>query len=490
MKTTMQKYEIINLKLRGWSNTKIKNTLGISRDTVRKYWNEYQASLSSLLEKDSNIDTTEVIEKIVSNPTYDVSNRKPRKYNQEMDDLLEEILKDEEEKNKKLGPHHKQALTQTQIYELIKDAGYDIGKTTIQTKINEKRNKHEEAYIKQTYPYGQRFEYDFGEVKLLINGEFTKGYLAVMTSPASHFRWAYLYHNSKMDVFLDSQTRFFEMVKGCYEEGVYDNMRNVVTKFIGRNEKQLNEELIKLATYYGFKINVCNCFSGNEKGTVESAVKWIRNKVFAVKYEFESFEAAEQYLEEELKKINKDSSIEEEMKHLTPYRPKYETANISVNNVDKYSFIQIDNNFYSVPEQLVNKNVVVKTYPNIIKVFYKGENVATHQRIAGKNKTCIDIKHYLHTFLMKPGALRNSEALNSVPRLKDIFDTYYKDNPKTFISILDNNKHLSLEQTIEILEKGNNPKFDQESHIEEQVQKQLESINKLFLGGDNNKYVS
>ena len=78
--------------------------------------------------------------------------------------------------------------------------------------------------------------------------------------------------------------------------------------------KELNPELIKLSLYYDYQINVTNCFSGNEKGSVESAVKWIRNKVFASKYEFESFEEAENYLQNRLIEINKNSDIEEEKK--------------------------------------------------------------------------------------------------------------------------------------------------------------------------------
>ncbi len=32
------------------------------------------------------------------------------------------------------------------------------------------------------------------------------------------------------------------MVGGVYKEVVYDNMRNVVSRFIGRNERELNED--------------------------------------------------------------------------------------------------------------------------------------------------------------------------------------------------------------------------------------------------------
>jgi len=38
---------------------------------------------------------------------------------------------------------------------------------------------------------------------------------------------------------MDSHVRFFSMMGGVYKEVVYDNMKNVVSKFIGRNEKEL-----------------------------------------------------------------------------------------------------------------------------------------------------------------------------------------------------------------------------------------------------------
>ena len=292
-----------------------------------------------------------------------------------------------------------------------------------------------------------------------------------------------------MNVFIDSQVKFFEMVGGSYKEGVYDNMRNVVTKFIGRNEKQLNEQLIKLALYYGFTINVTNCFSGNEKGSVESAVKWIRNKVFAVKYEFDSFTAASEYLQTKLVDINANSLIEEESKHLGPYRPKYESAVITSSDVDKYSFIQIETNFYSVPDYLVGKKVLTKIYPNNIDVYFKGDLVASHTRSIEKKKMCVDIKHYLSTLYKKPGALRNSQALKAEPELKDIFDTYYKDNPKLFIDVLKNNINLPIEDLINVLKPCKGFKNKESNFVENEITKQLRAITNLFIGGVNDDII-
>lgn len=207
------------------------------------------------------------------------------KYTEEMDQLLDEILEDEQEKCKLLGTN-KQKLTQLQICEIFEQRGFDISQSTISNKIREKRNKPKECYIRQKYDYGDRLEFDFGEVGLVIDGVVDTYYMAVLSSPAANFRWAYLYKNQKKAVFLDAHVRFFEMVEGCYKEVVYDNMKNVVTRFIGKNEKQLNEDLIKLAIYYGFDINVTNCFGGNEKGHVENSVKTVRNKVFATHLSF------------------------------------------------------------------------------------------------------------------------------------------------------------------------------------------------------------
>ena len=99
------------------------------------------------------------------------------------------------------------------------------------------------------------------------------------------------------------------MMGGAYKEVLYDSMRNEVSKFNRRNEKELDPNLLILTNYYGFRMNVTNYFSGNEKGHDEESVKIIRNAVFAEKYIFDSFEEAEQYLENRLIELNENSGI-------------------------------------------------------------------------------------------------------------------------------------------------------------------------------------
>jgi hypothetical protein len=249
---------------------------------------------------------------------------------------------------------------------------------------------------------------------------------------------------------MDSHVRFFEVIGGCFKEVVYDNMKNVVTKFIGKNEKELNPDLIKMSVYYGFKINVTNCFSAHEKGAVEKSVDVVRTELFAVNYVFNTLDDAQIYADATLKKLNENSLIQEEKPYLLPLMPPLELADILTARVDKTALISVDTVKYSVPEELAYQKVIVNKYHDEIRVYFDNKEVCRHRRAHGNGKMVIDINHYLSTFLKKPGAVNNSIALKSIPKLKAIFDTYYKNKPRDFIEMLTENKHLTAEETVKL----------------------------------------
>lgn len=447
----MDKKSIIMLKEEGLSNREVARRTGSDRKTVSKYWNEYQQRLQRLDEPGA--DVREIQQSLLAEPKYNATARKRHKYTEELDKRLKEILKEEERKNRLFGPGHKQKLTNKQIHQKLVDEGFDISGVTINIALADIRKRQREVFIRQRYELGDRLEYDFGEV-FLDCGEGIKTYhMAVLSSPGGGFRWLYLYTNQKKAVFMDSHVRFFEMMGGSYQEVVYDNMRNVVSKFIGRNEKELNEDLVKMSVYYGFQINVTNCFKGNEKGHVESSVKILRNQLFADKWSFNSLEDAQDYVHSQLLKLNENSQMEEERNHLRPYRPPLELAFISEAKVNPSSLISVDTVFYSVPEYLVGKRVIVKKYHNEIRVYAGNEMVAKHKRLFGNGKMQVDIYHYLNTLLKKPGAVRNSVALKSIPRLKAIFDTYYSKQPKKFIERFLEHKDLPIDEIIALFER-------------------------------------
>jgi len=447
----MGKKDIIMLKEQGLSNREVSRRTGHDRETVSKYWNEYRCQLRQLDEPGTDVKAVQ--EKLLAEPKYDATNRKRHKYTEELDARLKAILKEEERKNRLFGSGHKQKLTNKQIHQKLVDEGFNISGVTINIALAAIRKRQREVFIRQEYELGDRLEYDFGEV-FLDCGEGIKTYhMAVLSSPGGKFRWMYLYTNQKKAVFMDSHVRFFEMMGGCYREIVYDNMRNVVSKFIGKSEKELNEDLVKMSVYYGFRINVTNCFKANEKGYVEKSVDVLRNQIFADNWTFNSLEDAQEYATSQLLKMNESSKVDAEKKHLQPYRPPLELAAISDAKVNPSSLISVDTVFYSVPEYLVGKHVIVKKYHNEIRVYAGNEMVAKHKRLFGNGKMQIDIYHYLNTLRKKPGAVRNSIALKSIPRLKAIFDTYYSKQPRKFIERFLENKELPIDEIIALFER-------------------------------------
>jgi transposase len=447
----MEKKDIIMLKEQGLSNREVSRRTGHDRGTVSKYWNEYQQAVHQLGKPGTDVKAIQAA--LFAAPKYNATNRKRPKYTEALDARLKGILKEEARKDRLFGSGHKQKLTNKQIHQKLLDEGYDISGVTINIALAALRKRQKEVYIRQQYEYGDRLEYDFGQVLLDCGAGIKTYHMAVLSSPRGNFRWLYLYTNQKKAVFMDSHVRFFEMVGGSYREIVYDNMRNVVSKFIGKGEKELNEDLLKMSLYYKFRINVTNCFRGNEKGHVESSVKVLRNQIFADKWSFNSLEDAQEYAHSQLLKLNQNSQMEEEMKHLQPYRPPLELAVISEGKVSPGSLVSVDTVFYSVPEHLVGRRVIIKKYHNEVRVYAENEMVAKHKRLFGNGAMQIDIYHYLNTLRKKPGAVRNSVALKSIPKLKAIFDTYYGRQPKRFIERFLENKELPIDEIIALFER-------------------------------------
>ena len=184
-------------------------------------------------------------------------------------------------------------------------------------------------------------------------------------------------------------------------------------------------------------------------------------------------------------KLNENSKIDEEKEKLKPTKPPLELADIRKSVVNKYSFIQIENNFYSVPEYLVGLTVTSKIYYNKILIYSNNEFVCEHKKLDGEKKISADIRHYLKTLTFKPGALKNSYVLKSNPKLKSIFDKYYTNNPKKFIDIIEKNKekdNVDLEQIL-ITNSGNLVENNKHSNnINNLTRMQTSMYNQIMIG--------
>ena len=166
---------------------------------------------------------------------------------------------------------------------------------------------------------------------------------------------------------------------------------------------------------------------------------------------------------------------------------------MSEHSVNKYSFIRVDNGFYSVPDYLVGHTLTVKSYPEEIVVFSGFFEVCRHRRLCGQEVYSVDIFHYLNTLATKPGAVKNSVALRSKARLKEVFEQRYVNRPKDFIFALEQLKGRPIDEIALILEDDHTtPVVSSDvfmgniaESIKYNTQRQLAAVSAAFLrGGD------
>jgi hypothetical protein len=240
-----------------------------------------------------------------------------------------------------------------------------------------------------------------------------------------------------------------------------------VAKFAIKNaDKQPTEELLKLSIYYQFDYRFCNARKGNEKGSVEKSVEYVRRKSFALLDEFEGLGAANTHLLRTLEELNQKSSKgqqqsiqcrfeqEKAQMHCIPPTP-YDAGQLRRLRIDKYSCIKVDTNYYSIPEDYPGTMVEVKVYPELIRI-YDGHLILTqHQRRHTRFEYFLHLEHYLKTLYTKPGALAGSKTLEQTDQqLRHIFQTWFIHRPAVFIDLLlfIRLKNLTIVQFLEAVE--------------------------------------
>ena len=313
---------------KGKSQRQIAREMDLNRRTIANYIKDYETKKARLTGSKGNSNKEELIADIVEDLRYDTSSRKKVKLTEEVIDRIKFYLRENE--TKRAEGKAKQQKKKIDIHEALKEEGFDIGYTTTCNTIRKINKEAKEAYIRQEYALGEVCEFDWGEVKLVINGKKKTLQMSVFTTAKGNYRWGDLYHNQKTEAFLDTNASFFTEVGGVYKEMVYDNARVMVARFVGRSEKEPTEALLKLSIYYGFRFRFTNSYQAHEKGHAERSVEYLRRKIFSKQDTFSSLEEARQYFKKELKRLNTKPRenaksayeiLQEEREYLLPLPP-------------------------------------------------------------------------------------------------------------------------------------------------------------------------
>jgi transposase len=234
-------------------------------------------------------------------------------------------------------------------------------------------------------------------------GEQTPAQIFIACLGASSYTYAEARLSQTLPDWIGAHVKAFAFFGGVPEILVPDNLKAGV-KSPCRYEPALNPTYQDLAAHYGIAVIPARPHHPRDKAKVEAAVGFAERFILAALRNRTFFSLAElnQGIAEKLVELNNrkfqklDTSRRElfeqldkaALKPLPEHQYEYALWKKATVNIDYH--IEIDRHYYSVPYQLVRKQVDVRITASTVEVLFKNKRVASHTRSSKKGgySTC------------------------------------------------------------------------------------------------------
>lgn len=289
-----------------------------------------------------------------------------------------------------------------------------------------------EAYLELETPAGFDAQCDWCKVPLKIADQPIELSMFVLKLSYSRYRYARLYRLERQECFFDGHVRAFELFCGVPKRVTYDNLKTAVLKVLcGRNRIE-QEAFVAFRGQFPFEANFTAVGKGNEKGKVESEIRYVRNHAFGLTNSFATIDDANshlyQWLIDDAKRVHTTHKqvvtqlFDVEKSHLQPLpQPMPKACRTTVAKVNKFSFVNFETNRYSVPTKYVYQTLVVKAFVDKVVIVSDDQVVATHRRLFERHGQQINPHHFLALLEKKARALDEAVVMKSLV-LDAVFD--------------------------------------------------------------------
>ena len=340
----------------------------------------------------------------------------------EVKDFVEAILT-----NDKKAPR-KQRHTAHRIWQRIRDElGGAVAESTMRAYIAERRRElgiGQAVFVPQHHEIGAQAEADFYEADFDFPWGRQRAQIIVVRSEFSAGARHVAYPTQAQPAFLEGLGIGLEFLGGVFAVMRFDNLSVAVKKVIRGGRRIEQERFIAFRSHYLFEASFATpgIEGAHEKGGVEGENGRFRRQWLTPVPNFESWEAANEYLlvccikDRDRRLDGRELTVGEAMaaeaKILRSLPGEhFELAQASWPRVDTKSRVRVRNNFYSVPASLVGRKVAVRLLPGSVEASWGGRVVARHDRLHLKNAESLVLDHYLDVLWDRPGAFPGSLPL-------------------------------------------------------------------------------
>jgi transposase len=317
----------------------------------------------------------------------------------------------------------KQRHTAKRIFERIQQEDYTGGYTQVKEAVREIKQKGQEVFVPLIHRPGEA-QVDFGFALVNVAGRLRKLPFFVMTLPYSGAIFVQVYERMSTEIYWDAHRRAFEFFDGVAVRITYDNDRTLAAEILGAHERKLTEGFLQLKSHYLFDTHFCQVRRPNEKGVVESMVKYSRLNFMVPVPQVHDLEELNRRLLDQCvedrqrrlrgQKATKEVLLQEDQIAFRslPAAP-FDACRKASTTVNSLSLVRFDRNDYSVPVRYAHHPVVVKGYVDRVEIWCRQERIATHRRLWIQEDVSFEPLHYLALLERKPGAIDHARPLEN-----------------------------------------------------------------------------
>jgi len=255
---------------------------------------------------------------------------------------------------------------------------------------------------------GKTIEIDYSGDKMEFiipsTGEVVEANLFVAAMSYSGFFYAEFTLSQKLADFLGACRNAFEYIGGVPQFLVSDNCLTAVSK-AEKHDFYLNKSFSDFCRHYGVIADPARIWRPKDKPHVENAIGVVQKEFFQ-KYRNWTFtslhelnDKLRQYLDSKMDEKNGKLSRRELLKLEVPLLRSlppvpYELFNYKVCKVHPDCHLRHASNFYSVPHVYVGKEVEIKFSSKMIYIYFNAQEIAVHQLCSGHGHYTTQNGHY------------------------------------------------------------------------------------------------
>ncbi len=306
------------------------------------------------------------------------------------------VIPEKNSRKSKCEKHHTKILECMEIgcnallihRKLKEEDGFDLSYSSVRDDV--KKIKGTECYIPFQTPPGQEAQIDFGYCgRMKKDGKMVKVWVFCMVLSYSRKGYYEFVTNQRTETFINCHINGFEFFGGVPATVKIDNLKSAVLE-ASFYEPLFQVEYNNFLNHYGASGITCRVRRGQDKGKVESGVKYVKSNFVkglqcADFYEAQkslkvwTSEVCNRRVHGTIRKIPDEVFLSKE-KHLLKQLPstRYEFYNVEKRKVNNYGHIFYKYNYYSVPYKYQGRELTLKTNGKILRIFDYTEEVAVH----------------------------------------------------------------------------------------------------------------